>query len=270
MQNHQLSLELIRRNVNGGVIEQRASDGYVNATQLCHIADKRWYNYVRNETTGNFLRALEAKTHIRVSEQIQEVRDGNGTVSTWVHPKVAIHLAQWLSADFAVQVAEWIFEWMSGGGAPVRAPLPYHIARHMENLPRIPPTHFSILQEMSFTLLGPLEAQGYSLPERLVPDISQGRMFCDFLRKHNLAQPEYLPTYKHRFPDGREVDAKLYPLHLLVHFRQFIADTWLPKRSAAYFKERDPQALPFLDKVLLLSAPAAKPRVPSAAIAFKR
>ena len=49
---HQLSLQLIRHNVNGGVIEQRASDGYVNATQLCIIAGKRWHNYVREETTG--------------------------------------------------------------------------------------------------------------------------------------------------------------------------------------------------------------------------
>jgi len=270
MQPHQLSLQFIRRNVNGGVIEQRSSDGYVNATQLCHIAGKRWYNYVRNETTGQFLRALEAKTQIRVSELIQEVRDSHGVASTWVHPKVAIHLAQWLSADFAVQVSEWIFDWMSGGGAPAGRPaLPYHIQRHMENLQRIPPTHFSILQEMSFTLLGPLEAQGYSLPERLVPDISQGRMFCDFLRKHKLADPAYLPTYKHRFPDGREVDAKLYPLHLLVHFRQFIAETWLPKRAAAYFKERDPQALPYLDKVLLLAAPPAKPRLGSPVISSK-
>src|SRR5256885_1125473 len=107
---HQLSLQLIRHNVNGGVIEQRASDGYVNATQLCAIAGKRWHNYVRNETTGHFLRALAAKTRISVMELNQEVRSADGVPSTWVHPKVAIHLAQWLSADFAVQVSEWIYD----------------------------------------------------------------------------------------------------------------------------------------------------------------
>jgi hypothetical protein len=269
MQQHQLSLQLIRRNVNGGVIEQRAGDGYVNATQLCHIADKRWYNYVRLETTGKFLRALETKTHIRVSEQIQEVRDGHGTVSTWVHPKVAIHLAQWLSADFAVQVSEWVFEWMSGGspggrGAPV---LPYHLKRHMDNMSRVPADSFSILQEMSMTLLGPLESHGYTLPERFVPDISQGRLFCDFLRKHGY-QPDFFPTYKHLYPDGREVDAKLYPLHLLGQFRQYIAEVWMPTRAAAYFKQRDPLALPYLDKVLLLSAP--RQRAPTSAAAALR
>jgi hypothetical protein len=265
MQQHQLSLSLIRHNVNGGVIEQRASDGYVNATQLCTIAGKRWHNYVRNESTGHFLRALATKTRISVMELNQEVRDTNGVPSTWVHPKVAIHLAQWLSADFAVQVSEWIYDWMSGG-APGHRPaptLPYHLKRHMDNLGRVPPTHFSVLQEMSMTLIGPLEAQGYSLPERFVPDGSQGKMFCNFLRKHGYAQPEFFPTYKHVFPDGREVDAKLYPLHLLGHFRQYIAEVWMPERAASYFKERDPQALPYLDKVLQLAAPSARPRLPA-------
>jgi len=153
---------------------------------------------------------------------------------------------------------------MSGGGAPNNrtAPvLPYHLKRHMDNLSRVPANFFSILQEMSLTLLGPLEAQGYSMPERFVPDISQGRLFCDFLRKHGYADPDYFPTYKHVYPDGREVDAKLYPVHLLGHFRQYIAEEWMPKRAASYFKTRDPQALPYLDKVLTLSAPRAPGRI---------
>ncbi|PRG49761.1 KilA-N domain-containing protein [Burkholderia gladioli] len=259
MSQHQFSLELIQRNVNGGVIEQRASDGYINATQLCHIANKRWYNYLRNESSGQFLRALSTQTQIRVSELNQEVIDNHGVKSTWVHPQVAINLAQWLSPEFAVQVSQWIYDWMSGKApTPVRTQLPYHLERHMKNLAKIPSTHFSILQEMSLTLLGPLEAHGYSLPERLVPDISQGRMFCDFLRKHSLADPSLLPTYQHEFPDGRVVDAKLYPLELLGHFRKFIAETWMPKRAAAYFKDRDPHALPYLDRVLALPAPAPK------------
>jgi hypothetical protein len=33
---------------------------------------------------------------------------------TWVHPQVAIHLAQWLSPTFAVKVSKWVFNWMSG------------------------------------------------------------------------------------------------------------------------------------------------------------
>lgn len=254
MATHQYSLDLITHTLNSTVIEQRASDGYINATQLCSVANKRWYNYVRNETTGQFLRALSAKTQISVLLLNQQVTDASGLHSTWVHPQVALHLAQWLSPEFAVQVTEWIQEWMSGGRSPQRpAKLPYHIERHMANAGKVPLTHFSILQEMSMTLIGPLEAMGYTLPPSMVPDISQGRMFCKFAREELGIDTDALPTYSHTFPDGREVPAKLYPVECLGQFRRFIADVWMPERAEGYFRERDPQALPLLDRILSIS-----------------
>lgn len=259
-------MNLINREVAKSLIHQRSGDGYINATQLCHAAGKRWHNYVRNETTGAFLRALAAKTRISVLLLNQEVTSAEGVSSTWVHPKVAIHLAQWLSADFAVQVSEWVFDWMSGKNA-VRPELPYHLRRHMANLSAVPPTHFSVLQEMTMSLIAPLEAHGYTLPEELVPDISQGRMFCKFARDELGLDTDALPTYSHRYEGRLPVQAKLYPIEHLGYFRSYIARVWMPERAAGYFKERDPRALIALDKVLNLtySAPMAanKPRIGS-------
>lgn len=253
MTKHQYSLALIQHQVNDSVIDQRFDDGYINATALCKVAGKRWYNYVRNETTGHFLRALEAKTQIRVVDLIQEVIDTNGVKSTWVHPKVAIHLAQWLSAEFAVQVSEWVYDWVAEGKSPVAKPasLPYHIQRHMINLNSIPAGHFSVLQEMTFMLIGPLEHHGYTLPEKLVPDISMGLFLCKHLREQIGIDTTKLPVYLHRYPDGRTVKAKLYPNAYLAEFRRIVQEEWLPRKSAAYFNERDPVALPHLDKVIL-------------------
>lgn len=62
---HQYSLTLIQREFNNSIIEQRSDDGYINATALCAAAGKRWYNYVRNESTGHFLRAHEAMTEAK-------------------------------------------------------------------------------------------------------------------------------------------------------------------------------------------------------------
>lgn len=90
-EHHQYSLVLIKHQMNDSVISQREFDGYINATDLCAAAGKRWYNYIRLESSGKFLRALEAKTQIRASELIQEVRTA-GLVATWVHPKVASQL----------------------------------------------------------------------------------------------------------------------------------------------------------------------------------
>lgn len=255
---HQFDLDLIPHEENGSVIHQRAADGYINATAMCKVVGKEWSGYARNPSTKEFLDELAAVLQISRTELVHTIQGGTPTLQgTWVHPQVAIHLASWLSPKFAVKVTTWVHDWLSGKGAPKAAPVvPYHIERHMANLHKIPPTSFSILQEMSVTLIGPLEAHGYSLPEQMVPDISQGRMFCGFLRKNHLADPSKLATYRHAFPDGREVDAKLYPIELLPAFRRFIAEVWMPERSEDYFKERDVAALPYLQKVLRLEAPA--------------
>lgn len=253
MKKHQYNLSLIQHEVNNTLIDQRTSDGYINATSLCKVASKEWSHYAANDRTIAFLEELSADLGIPRSEIIQSVKGGNGPQGTWVHPQVAINLAQWLSAKFAVQVSKWIFDWMSGKGSP--AQIPYHIRRHMLNLNQIPAGHFSVLQEMTFILIGPLDSHGYEMPQKMVPDISMGRFLCKHLRDELGVNTDSLPVYIHRFPDGRTVEAKIYPDAYLAEFRRIILEKWLPTKAAAYFKERDPAALQYLDKVIL-SLPA--------------
>jgi hypothetical protein len=97
---------------------------------------------------------------------------------------------------------------------------------------------------------------GYTLPERLWPDISEGKMFANWLRQSHGIEPADMPTYKHVFEDGRRsVFARAYPEQLLGDFRRHVREVWMPTRSVAYFRDRDPDALPFLQR--LLPAPAA-------------
>lgn len=249
---HQFNLELIPHRVQNAIVDQRASDGYINATALCSAAGKHWHNYIREETNGSFLRALSLKTQIGRNELVQTVGSHGTAETVWVHPKVAVHLGQWLSAEFAVRVSEWVYDWMSGAAKlqPKASTLPPHLERHMLNYGKVPVTHFSILQELTTSLIAPLEAQGYSLPADMVPDISQGRMFCKFAREELGLDTNSLPTYEHEYPDGRNVPAKLYPVEHLGAFRTFINEVWMPQRAEEYFRMRDPQALPMLDRVL--------------------
>lgn len=250
----QLQLDLIQHEAEGAVIEQRAKDGYINATALCKAAGKTFAHYKENASTNDFLQELSSDVGIPTLLLIQRVTDTYGVKSTWVHPQVAIHLGQWLSPKFAVKVSGWVYDWMSGKmPTKIVKEIPYHLKRHLQNQHKIPATHFSILQEMSLTLLGPMESQGYTLPERFIPDISQGRMFSDFLRKNGFGEPSRFQTYKHEYPDGRVVDARLYPIELLPEFRKFVANTWMPERAEKYFAERDQDALPYLHKVLALT-----------------
>lgn len=233
----------------GALIPQRAKDGYVNATALCSAAGKSWNDYSRLTATARFLQALIDDTGIAREELIITIRGGvPNQQGTWIHPQVAINLGQWLSPEFAVRVSNWVFEWMNGGPQVVER-LPYHLRRYVANMTHVPAGHFSVLQELTYSLIAPMEARGYTLPEGLVPDISQGRMFAAWLREREI-DPNSFPTYRHHYEDGRRVDARAYPNQLLQAFREHFATVWMPTRSLAYFQEKDVEAIPYLEKLL--------------------
>lgn len=103
----QYALQLIEHEVQGAPVQQRAKDGYINATAMCRISGRMWGHYRENNNTKAFLAALEADIGIPISELAQSVKGGDPRLQgTWVHPQVAIHLAQWLSPEFALKVSK--------------------------------------------------------------------------------------------------------------------------------------------------------------------
>lgn len=247
----QYELDLISRRVDGKLIEQRRIDGYINATAMCRAAGKLFADYGRLKTTDAFLQELATVMGIPITEIIQSVRGGGPSIQgTWVHPKVAIHLAQWLSPHFAVQVSEWVYDWMTGRGSPASHRMPYHLRRYVKNRVRVPDGHFSMLTEMTQLVIAPLEDAGYVLPERLLPDISSGKMFSQILRDELGIDTSVMPYYDHYYEDGRVVRARAYPEEYLPAFRKFMRDVWLPKKAHQYFRERDLNAVKFLPAIL--------------------
>ncbi len=242
-------LALIPHTVGTTLIHQRAMDGYVNATAICNAAGKKFNDYSRLSVTKAFIEELSGAAGIPADLLIFTVTDGpmHGR-GTWVHPDVAINLGQWCSPKFAVAVSQWVKEWIANRSKPQN--MPYHIQRYLANRGEIPPTHFSMLNEMIFALIAPLESAGYTIPDDMVPDISAGRMFCKWLRDEKDIDTDMLPTYRHVFEDGRTVFPKLYPNEVLADFRDYFHTRWLPEKAEAYFGDRDPKALPYLKKVL--------------------
>lgn len=254
--NPQYQLPLIRHEIDGQIIRQRQRDGYINATAMCAAAGKRWTHYRENRTTQEFIEALETKTGIPASELIQALKGGDPKIQgTWVHPQVAIHLAQWLSPDFAVQVSEWVFQWLSGEyKAPER--LPVFVRRFHLNSDRVSDGHFSVINELFIRLYGRLEQAGYVLPDKgeggreIRPDVSVGRLFSSWLTEN---YPEYNglhSEYSHVFPNGIEVKARQYPHIVWPCFMEFMDDVWIPEHAHRYLSERDPKALEYLPKLL--------------------
>lgn len=249
--NFQMQLAVIDREVDNSHINQRLMDGYINATALCKACKKDFYDYSRLKSTKEFIDELSSETEIPVSALIQTVKGGTPQFQgTWVHPQVAINLAQWASPKFAVLVSKWVFEWMQGSFN--KNNMPYHLQRYLLNRGKIPVGYFSVFNEIVYSLIAPLEEMGYTLPDKLVPDISEGKVFCNWLRKERNIDPSTFPTYTHEYGDGRKIpNVKLYPNELLPDFREHFNNEWLLQRAEQYFSKKDIKAIPYLQKMVL-------------------
>ena len=242
---------LIEHSVNGNVVHQRPQDGYINATRLCQNAGKRFNDYYRLGRSKDFLNELWLETGIPVSNLVETIRGRGDSISqgTWVHPRVAINLGQWLSPAFDVQVSKWVFDWMEG---KTQSSMPVHVQRYLKNRAKIPHTHFSMLNEITLNFFAPLEDCGVIPPDKMMPDISTGRMFSDFLRSKGI-DPLDFDTYQHEFADSRPtVPARLYPIEHLPDFRRYFNEVCIPQRAEKYLATKFPKALPFLPRLLRL------------------
>jgi phage antirepressor YoqD-like protein len=115
-----MNANLIPHTFKDATITQKRSDGYIFATAMCKAAGKRWAKYAENAQTKEFLEALSLEVRIRTSKLVVKYQ-GRGDIvlqGTWVHPKVAIHLAHWLSPEFAVWCTNIIHDWMTGALEP--------------------------------------------------------------------------------------------------------------------------------------------------------
>jgi hypothetical protein len=100
---------------NGYIIESRDDDGYIDVTNLCAAGKKKFKAWNRLDKTKAFLKELSSKVLISTVELIKQNTGGNGERHTWVHPQVAINIAQWISPQFDVKVSAWVLEVMMSG-----------------------------------------------------------------------------------------------------------------------------------------------------------
>lgn len=134
--------------------------------------------------------------------------------------------------------------------------IPDFIKRVIMNAGQVPSTHFSVINELFATVYGAFERAGHILSDkavngvRLRPDVSVGRCFSTWLHKNGYDASDGRITYKHKFPEGYEVEAFAYPNRMLGVFRDYVYQEWLPNQAPKYLKSKDPAALDYLPKLL--------------------
>ncbi len=95
-------------------VEIRQSDGYFNATLMCKSVNKQISDWTRQKSTGSYQKRLSEIMGIPRVELVSVSAGGNGERHTWVHRKIALHLAQWISDDFALWVTDLVEKFLTG------------------------------------------------------------------------------------------------------------------------------------------------------------
>lgn len=148
--------DLVQHHVQGQIVGQRRDDGYINATELCKRAGKRWYDFARLGSTPDLLDVLSAETGIPVSAIIQQVRLGNPpVVQTFVHPELAIHVAYWAGGPkWRVRIGSIAVDHMRG------------LVRHQTYKPLLLPSPSDWIKRFQMEVFGELgRIYGYTRPK---------------------------------------------------------------------------------------------------------
>lgn len=98
--------DLVTRAWNGTPIARRTTDGYINATAMAKASGKQWSDYFRADRTTTYIEALSRNSKIPVTS-LYIAKPGEGT---WIHPRLAVDFARWISAPFAVWMDGWFLE----------------------------------------------------------------------------------------------------------------------------------------------------------------
>lgn len=109
---------IVVRTWNDAPITRRDSDGFADATGMCEANGKRWFDYHRSDRTADYIEALTETTGLSRDELIISTTTGpNHLRGTWVHPRLAVDLARWISPQFAVWMDGWFLEQLDAATA---------------------------------------------------------------------------------------------------------------------------------------------------------
>lgn len=96
---------------NDAAIARRDEDGYANATAMCQANGKEWSNYKQLEHTQVYIQALSSSLGIPTADLVITTTTGpNEFRGTWIHPRLAVDLARWISPQFAVWMDGWFLD----------------------------------------------------------------------------------------------------------------------------------------------------------------
>ena len=127
--------------LNKIIIETRSSDNFVNATQICKAGGARFNDWYKSDSTKRFIKALEKDQKYNLnlattnggsgnldkievnSIKLVDITRGGKYQGSWIHPDLAVDLAQWISPEFKLKVSRWVRELYVTGATTLNSKL---------------------------------------------------------------------------------------------------------------------------------------------------
>lgn len=105
-------------------LNARKEDGYINAGKLCSACGKQFNHWLINKRSKLFLNELKQLFAESGIHDIELYTTGNEKfkTGTYVHPLVAINVAQWASTKFEARIISWIYELFLKGQVEMYTP----------------------------------------------------------------------------------------------------------------------------------------------------
>jgi len=106
---------------NGVEIHARPGDQYIDVTAMCQANGKEWSAYSRLTSAKRFQDGLSKSLHNLQGPLVIQIGDGpNECRGTFVHRRIALHCAAWISPEFEQWVYERIEELLTTGRAEIQ------------------------------------------------------------------------------------------------------------------------------------------------------
>lgn len=121
-------MHIILHKVNNFEIPQRYEDGYINATAMCGAFNEDVSNWLALNSSFELVAALASRLNIKPSPVnssnffstritatyptlVVMEKGASNSGDTWIHHKLAVPLAMWISSEFALLVSDWVENW---------------------------------------------------------------------------------------------------------------------------------------------------------------
>jgi phage antirepressor YoqD-like protein len=103
-------------NYEGSGVTFKHANGYlmVNATEMCKPFGKLTKDFLINDRTKAFIDELTVRGNLPTGEMI-DIKQGGTEQGTWLHEKIALKLAAWLSPKFELWIYDRIHELLTIG-----------------------------------------------------------------------------------------------------------------------------------------------------------